>query len=146
MIQRSSRIPGQALKDGVVLAVHGEQHAARLPGAAHHEFPGQHQGLLVGHGHLFARIDGGVRGPQTHRAHHTRTHLLHPRIAGGLQQPLHAGQDGRGAAAGIFGAQPFGDDHNFFEEFVRILCLDRRSDGAGSENNAQRFCNKSYYF
>ena len=42
------RVAGEALEDGVVLAIHGQDFRATGSGGGHHKFAGEHENLLRG--------------------------------------------------------------------------------------------------
>ena len=52
----------EALEDGVVLAIHGEQFGAVLARRGHDEFAGEDEDFLGGEREGFAGVDGGERG------------------------------------------------------------------------------------
>jgi hypothetical protein len=100
--------PGQALVQGAVFGIDGQEFRAPLALLAGHEFAGHDQGFLVGEGHVLARPDGGQGGHQAHGPdrgrHHQiglarRGHRGDPRFsdshldAGEIDEPLERAQD-----------------------------------------------------
>ena len=84
--------PLQALEDGAMLAVHGEQRLACAAGGLHHQVTPGDQRLLVGQQHLPPGTERVHHALQPRDAHHAHQHLigLHLR-RGGVErfQPHH---------------------------------------------------------
>ncbi len=91
-------ITRQALENGVVLAVDGQQRRATGSHRIHKDLPGHDQGFLVGQQNFFPGTSGGQRGAQTGCAHNGRHHAIDFRRSGNLLQRFHAAQH--------FGVQP----------------------------------------
>ena len=67
----------EALEDGAVLAIDGQQRHLVLQAEAGDEFAGHDERLLVGQGDGLARLDGADGGAQTAEAHKGRQHDVH---------------------------------------------------------------------
>jgi hypothetical protein len=64
----------QALMDRAVLAVDGEDPAAARARGLDHQLPRHHQRLLVGQGHVLARLQRAIGRDQAHGPHRGRHH------------------------------------------------------------------------
>ena len=67
----------EALEDGAVLAIDGQQRHLVLQAEAGDEFAGHNERLLVGQGDGLACLDGADGGAQTAEAHKGRQHDVH---------------------------------------------------------------------
>ena len=82
----------QALEDGGVLAVHGQQLDAVLCHRLCDQMAAGDKALLVGKGQIMAALNGGQAGTQTGDAHHTVQHHIRAVQRSQLLQPLRAGE------------------------------------------------------
>ena len=89
----------QALVDGVVLAIHGQQFHAFGLGRGHHQFACRHQHFLVRQCHPLPRLHRRVRRFQTHHAHRRGHHRIRFRMRGHAEQALPAVHDLRQSRA-----------------------------------------------
>ena len=79
----------KALEDSGVLGIHRHDLRAIGVSSLHHQFPGAHQGLLVGQGDALALTDGRQGGTQTHHTHHSGEHHVRLLQAGRLNEAVH---------------------------------------------------------
>ena len=66
----------QALEDGGVFRVHGDDLGPVGPGGLHHKLARADHGLLVGKSNALAALQGGKRGAQSHHADHGGDHRV----------------------------------------------------------------------
>ena len=69
-IQGILRLAHQALKDGVVLTVRGNNASPVFFSRSGYDFSADHQGLLVGQDHVLAGLEGGEGRAQAGRSNH----------------------------------------------------------------------------
>ena len=115
----------QALEDGGVLAVHGQQLDAVLCHCLCDQMAAGDKALLVGKGEVVAALDGGQAGPQTGDAHHTVQHYVRAIHGRQFLQALRAGQQlGRVGAARQRGIQLGGGIGVRHTDVFRVKFLD----------------------
>ena len=82
----------QALKNGGMLAVDGNDIRAIFAGRRHHQLSGAHKSFLVGQRNAPTQTDGGQRWLQPHAAHHGGDHGVRLCRLRGSQQTIWPGQ------------------------------------------------------
>ena len=83
----------QALVDGIVLAVDGENLHALFFRFLHHELPRHHKSLFVSQSQLFSRLERAVGGEQPRRSRNGRERQCHFGMAGDLRVTLIAANE-----------------------------------------------------
>ena len=83
----------QALVDGVVLAIHGQQFHALGLGRSHHQFARRHQDFLVRQSHPLPCLNRRIGRFQAHHAHRCRNHRIRIRMRRHAQQAFPAVHD-----------------------------------------------------
>ena len=119
----------QALEDGRVLAVHGQQLHAVLCHRPGDQMAAGDKALLVGQGQIVAALNGSQAGTQARNAHHTVQHHVRAVQRGQLPQALRAGEQfGRTRPAGQRRVQPCGGVRVGHADVFRVEFLDLLQD------------------
>jgi hypothetical protein len=131
----------EALVDGVVLGIDGEQFPARLRGCGHHEFAGSDEDFLVGEGNGTAELDGFVSGFEADNAYRSGNNYVDVGMGGYGEHAFAAMVDGReglqillaeaaGEFIGKFGGGE-GDDVGMMAEDLATELIEIVASGKG---------------